>query len=49
MKQKRAHEMRLKQPQNGARLGLKPTPKKQRGLEPRKNTRGEDTCQEKKA
>jgi len=41
MKQSRACEMRLKQPQNEARLSLKPTPKA-RGVKPRCNIRGED-------
>jgi hypothetical protein len=40
MKQKKAHEMRLKQPQNGARLNLKPTPRSKKNRTKEKHKKG---------
>jgi hypothetical protein len=40
MKQKKAREMRFKQPQNGAKLGLKPTPRNKRNRTKEKHGRG---------
>jgi hypothetical protein len=40
MKQTKAHEMKLKQPQNGARLNAKPMPKSKRNKTKEKHMRG---------
>jgi len=40
MNQTRAHETRFKQPQKGARLGLKPTPISKRNRTKEKHMRG---------
>jgi hypothetical protein len=46
IKQMKAHKMRLKQPQNGVRLNLKPTPRT-KGIELGKNIGKDDTCKDK--
>jgi hypothetical protein len=40
MKQMKAYEMRFKQPQNGARLSPKPTPRSKRNAIKEKHKRG---------
>jgi hypothetical protein len=40
MKQTKARETRFKQPQNGAKLGLKPTPRSKRNKTSEKHKKG---------